>query len=107
MLIWKCLLMGGGLGMILAAAGILTYDSCTKNLPRRSVAPAGAVMAVRRSHWRISLALALLAWGPILIAVSLLIVTTDISGMHVSEMPGQNDVPIAEMQKMLVVTAVS
>ena len=73
-----------------------------------SVAPAGAVMSqVRKSHWRISLALALLAWGPILIAVSLLIVTTDISGMHVNEMPGQNNVLIAETQKMLVVTAVS
>jgi hypothetical protein len=94
MLIWKSLLMSSGLGMILAAAGILAYDLCKKTLSRKAVASAGTVMAhVRKSHWRVSLALALLAWGPILIAVSL-VLATDIAGVHVSQQPGQKSMSI-------------
>jgi len=82
MLIWKHLLMSSGFGMILAAAGILAYDSWTKTLSPKAGASAGApMMQVRRSHWRISLALALLAWGPILLAVSLVLVP---AGVHTS-----------------------
>ena len=85
MLISKYLLMSSGFGMIVVAAGILTYDSRTKPLPRRAAVPAGAAMTqVGNTHWRISIALALLAWGPILIAVSLVLVTADICGLHVS-----------------------
>ena len=91
MLTWKYLLMSSGFGMILVAAGILAYDLCTKTMSGKVVGSAEAVMThVRKSHRRISLALALLAWGPILIAVSLVLVPTDISGVHVSQRPGQN-----------------
>jgi hypothetical protein len=75
MLIGKYLLMGSGIGMILAAAGILAYDSYKRTLSRKASASAGmAVPQIPKSHWRISLALALLAWGPILLAVSLVLV---------------------------------
>ena len=84
MLTWKYLLMSSGFGMILAAAGILAYDLCA-TLSRKGSASAGAATSqIARSHWRVSLALALLAWGPILVAVSMVLMPAAIGGLHVS-----------------------
>ena len=75
MLIWKYLLMSSGIGMILGAAGILAYDLYTRTLSEKTSSSVGAaVPQVAKGRWRISLALALLAWGPILLAVSLVLV---------------------------------
>ena len=83
MLIWKHLLMSSGFGMILAAAGILTYDLCTKTRSRKASPPGAVVPQVVNGHWSISLALVLLAWGPILVAVSLMLVPAGMTGWHV------------------------
>jgi regulator of protease activity HflC (stomatin/prohibitin superfamily) len=89
MLALKYLLMCGGFGMILVAVGILGYDLYTELLYRRALAtPGAAVPPVPEKRWRTSVALALLAWGPILLACSLVVVPTGMGGVRVSQTSG-------------------
>ena len=90
MLALKYLLIAGGLGMILVAVSILGYDRYRELLYRRALAlpGAGAVPPLPRWRWRTSLALALLAWGPILLAFSIVVVASGMAGIRVSEMSG-------------------
>jgi len=91
MLALRYLLITGGLGMIFAAVGILTYDLYRELLYRRALAaPAGEGAAPPRPQlrWRTSLALALLAWGPLLIALSIVVVPSGMAGVRVSQLSG-------------------
>ncbi len=73
MLALRYLLITGGLGMILVAVGILGYDLYRELLYRRAQATpgAGTVPVQPQWRWRTSVALGLLAWGPILLAFAL------------------------------------
>ncbi len=73
MLTLKQWLIAGGLGMILTAASILSYDLYRAVLYRRALSTprAGTVAPLPEERWRTSLALVLLAWGPILLALSI------------------------------------
>jgi len=89
MLALKYLLMCGGLGMILVAVGILSYDLYNEILYRRALATPGAsIPSEPRTRWRTSIALGLLAWGPILLAFSIVVVPTGMAGVRVSETSG-------------------
>lgn len=90
MLALRYLLMCGGLGMILVAVGILGYDLYRELLYRRAAATPGAstLPPLPEWRWRTSLALALLAWGPILLAFSIAVVPSGMAGIRVSEMSG-------------------
>jgi len=91
MLALRNLLIAGGLGMILVAVSILLYDLYHEVLYRRALdAPAGTVVVPPRPEWRwrTSLALALLAWGPILVAFSIVVVPSGMGGIRVSETSG-------------------
>jgi len=90
MLALKYLLIAGGLGMMIAAVCILTYDLYREMLYRRALeAPGGAVAAPPVViRWRTSLALAMLAWGPLLVAFSIVVVPSGMAGVRVSEMSG-------------------
>ena len=89
MLALKYLLMVGGFGMILVAIGILGYDLYAETLYRRALAtPGTAVPPEPKRRWRTSLALALLAWGPILLAFSIVIVPTGMAGVRISQTSG-------------------
>jgi hypothetical protein len=90
MLALKFLLIAGGLGMILVAVSILAYDLYRESLYRRALAlpGAGAVPPLPQWRWRSSLAPALLAWGPILLAFSIVVVSSGMAGIRVSEMTG-------------------
>jgi len=89
MLALKYLLMTGGLGMILVAVGILGYDSYRELLYRRALAtPGGTLPETPEWRWRTSLALAFLAWGPILLAFSIVVVPSGMAGVRVSETSG-------------------
>jgi regulator of protease activity HflC (stomatin/prohibitin superfamily) len=90
MLALKYLLMMGGLGMIFAAVSILTYDLYREMLYRRALeTPGGAASAAPVAvRWRTSLALLLLAWGPMLIAFSIVVVPSGMAGVRVSQMNG-------------------
>jgi len=90
MLALKYLLITGGLGMMIAAVCILTYDLYREMLYRRLLeTPGGTVSAVPVAlRWRTSLALGMLAWGPLLVAFSIVVVPSGMAGVRVSEMSG-------------------
>jgi regulator of protease activity HflC (stomatin/prohibitin superfamily) len=90
MLALKYLLITGGLGMIFAAVCMLTYDLYREMLYRRALeTPGGAVAAAPMVvRWRTSLALAMLAWGPLLVAFSIVVVPSGMAGVRVSQMSG-------------------
>jgi regulator of protease activity HflC (stomatin/prohibitin superfamily) len=90
MLALKELLIAVGLGMIFLAVSILGYDLYREMLYRRVLGQPGTEPAARRPElrWRTSLALALLAWGPMLIAFSIVVVPSGMAGVRVSQMKG-------------------
>jgi regulator of protease activity HflC (stomatin/prohibitin superfamily) len=90
MLALKYLLITCGLGMIIAAVCILTYDLYRELLYRRALeTPGGAVGAAPVVvRWRTSLALAMLAWGPLLVAFSMVVVPSGTAGVRVSQVSG-------------------
>jgi regulator of protease activity HflC (stomatin/prohibitin superfamily) len=90
MLALKYLLITGGLGMIFTAVCILTYDLYREMLYRRALeTPGGAVGAAPVVvRWRTSLALGMLAWGPLLVALSIVVVPSGMAGVRVSEISG-------------------
>jgi regulator of protease activity HflC (stomatin/prohibitin superfamily) len=90
MLALKYLLITSGLGMIVAAVCILTYDLYREMLYRRLLeTPGGAAGAAPVTlRWRTSLALVMLAWGPLLVAFSIVVVPSGMAGVRVSEMSG-------------------
>jgi regulator of protease activity HflC (stomatin/prohibitin superfamily) len=90
MLALRYLLITGGLGMMLAAVCILTYDLYRELLYRRLLqTPGGAVGAAPVAmRWRTSLALGMLAWGPLLVALSIVVVPSGMAAVRISEMSG-------------------
>ncbi len=89
MLALKYLLLTGGLGMMAVALGILGYDMYLGVLYRRTVAAGGGPLPpLPQLRWRTSLALALLAWGPLLIAFSIVVVPSGMGGVRVSQLRG-------------------
>jgi regulator of protease activity HflC (stomatin/prohibitin superfamily) len=90
MLALRYLLITCGVGMMIAAVCILTYDFYREMLYRRLLeTPGGAVGAVPVTlRWRTSLALGMLAWGPLLVAFSIVVVPSGMAGVRVSEMSG-------------------
>src|SRR5580692_9213159 len=90
MLALKYLLITGGLGMILVAMSILAYDLYRELMYRRalSAAPTGTLPPLPQLRWRTSLALALLAWGPLLLAFSIVVVPSGTAGVRVSQTSG-------------------
>src|SRR5579863_3925316 len=90
MLALKYLLVTLGLGMILAAMSILAYDLYRELMYRRalSAAPAGPLPPLPQLRWRASLALVFLAWGPMLLAGSIVVVPSGTAGVRVSQTSG-------------------
>ena len=90
MLFFRSLLLYGGVGMILVAAGILGYDVYLELKYRQAVLVPGAdtLPPAPRVRWRGSVALALLAWGPILIALGIVVVPSGMAGVRVSQTAG-------------------
>ena len=90
MLALKYLLITGGLGMIFAAVCILTYDLYRELLYRRALetSGSGATAVPIAIRWRASLALAMLAWGPLLVALSIVVVPSGMAGVRVSQTSG-------------------
>jgi regulator of protease activity HflC (stomatin/prohibitin superfamily) len=89
MLFVKFLLMAGGVGMLMTAAAILGYDLYLELQYRRALAVSGGeVPAEPRIRWRTGLALAFLAWGPILLALSIVVVPSGMAGVRISQTSG-------------------
>jgi regulator of protease activity HflC (stomatin/prohibitin superfamily) len=89
MLFLKYLLMAGGFGMFLIAAAILGYDLYLNLQYKRALAiPGAAVPPIHPVRWRTGLALALLAWAPMLIALGIIVVPSGMAGVRVSQTDG-------------------
>jgi len=90
MLFLKYSLMWGGIGMIAVAAGILGYDIYLEMRYRKALATPGASLLPPAPpiRWRTSLALAFLAWGPLLVAVGIVVVPSGMAGIRVSQTSG-------------------
>jgi regulator of protease activity HflC (stomatin/prohibitin superfamily) len=90
MLFLKYLLMTGGVAMMVIAAAILTYDLYLEMLYRRALATpeTGPLPPVPQLRWRAALGLALLAWGPILLALGIVVVPSGMAGVRVSQTQG-------------------
>jgi regulator of protease activity HflC (stomatin/prohibitin superfamily) len=90
MLALRYLLMSGGLGMILVAVSILGYDLYRELSYRKAVATPGftPMPPEPQWRWRTSIALGLLAWGPILLACSIVVVPSGMAGVRVSQTSG-------------------
>src|SRR5579864_6280459 len=89
MLFLKYLLMIGGIGMIVVAAGILSYDLSLEIRYRRMMAAGTTLLPpVPTFRWRTAVAFAMLAWAPILIALSIVVVPSGMAGVRVSQTQG-------------------
>jgi regulator of protease activity HflC (stomatin/prohibitin superfamily) len=90
MLFLKYLLLWGGIGMIATAIGILARDYYFEFKYRRSLTAEGTTEAAAKPElrWRASIALVLLAWGPILLALSIVVVPSGMGGVRVSQTSG-------------------
>src|SRR5581483_344461 len=89
MLFLKYLLLWGGIGMIAAAAAILARDFYLEIKYRQSLVTGATPASARPEiHWRNSIALLLLAWGPILLALSIVVVPSGMGGVQVSQTSG-------------------
>jgi len=90
MLFLKYLLMWGGIGMIMLAAGILAYSIYLEVKYRQALAAAGPgpLPPVPQMRWRSSLALALLAWGPIVLSLGIVVVPSGMAAVRVSQTSG-------------------
>jgi regulator of protease activity HflC (stomatin/prohibitin superfamily) len=90
MLLLKYLLMSGGIGMTVVAAAMLTYDIYLEVQYRRAMAVATTtpLPPVPHARWRPALALGLLAWGPILFALGIVVVPSGMAGVRVSQTEG-------------------
>ena len=90
MILLKYLLMLGGVGMIAAAVAMLSRDVFLlirhkQSIPADGAAPLTEAPVVR---WRVPVALALLAWGPILLALGIVIVPSGMAGVRISQSSG-------------------
>jgi regulator of protease activity HflC (stomatin/prohibitin superfamily) len=91
MLLIKYLLMAFGIAMFGSAAAILGYDLYLMAMARRALAqlqPGQAAPEEGEVRWRVSVGLALLAWAPILLAMSLVVVPAGMGGVRVSQISG-------------------
>lgn len=89
MLFIKYLLLWGGIGMIAAAIAILARDFHFEFRHRQALASGVTPVPPRPElHWRTSIALALIAWGPILLALGIVVVPSGTGGVRVSQTSG-------------------
>ena len=90
MLFLKYLLLWGGIGMMVTAAGMLAYDLYFLVQYRRALAAGGPEPLPRLPYvrWRGEVALALMAWGPMLLALGIVVVPSGTAGVRVSQTSG-------------------
>jgi hypothetical protein len=78
MLVIKYVLIAGAVGLLLSAAGILLFDAYRV---ARSLVPPPV-------RWRLATRLAVLAWLPLLPALSIAVVPSGMAGVRVSQVSG-------------------
>jgi regulator of protease activity HflC (stomatin/prohibitin superfamily) len=90
MLFLKYLLLSAGTGMIVIAMSVLAHDLYLEISYKQAVAGGGSgpFPSEPNIRWRIAVALGLLAWGPILLALGIVVVPSGMGGVRVSQTSG-------------------
>ncbi len=91
MIFLRYLLLWGGAGMIAAAIGIIARDLYLVAKHKQQVAtaePAQPSPPAPFIHWRSAIALVLLAWGPIILALGIVVVPSGMGGVRISQTSG-------------------
>jgi regulator of protease activity HflC (stomatin/prohibitin superfamily) len=89
MILLKYLLLLGGAGMIATVIAMLARDVFLLIRHNQAATGEGAPAAIPPAvGWRVPLALALLAWGPILLAMGIVVVPSGMGGVRVSQTSG-------------------
>jgi len=90
MIFFKYLLLWGGIGMIVAAAGIIARDLYLQFEHRKKAGTEGAppIGPDPQIHWRVAMTLALVAWLPILVASGIVVVPSGTGGVRISQTSG-------------------
>jgi regulator of protease activity HflC (stomatin/prohibitin superfamily) len=91
MLFVKYLLLSAGIAMFVIAAGILTYDAYLLIAYKRGrLYPEGTtpLPPAPVARWRTAVALVMLAWAPLLVSLSIVIVPAGMAGVRVSQTKG-------------------
>ena len=89
MVLFKYLMLLSGAGMIAAAVALLSRDLYLLSQHKRASSnPETPAQPAPATHWRGALALALLAWGPILLAMGIVVVPSGMAGVRVSQTSG-------------------
>jgi regulator of protease activity HflC (stomatin/prohibitin superfamily) len=89
MVFLKYLLLLVGTGMIAAAVAIVSRDlyRISKHKPLLTT-PDPRIPTAPEAHWRAVVALAVLAWGPIILAMGIVVVPSGAGGVRVSQTSG-------------------
>src|SRR5258707_12253975 len=80
MVFLKYLLLWGGAGMIAAAIAMLARDLYLTTKHKESLAAGAAAGPAPEIHWRKSLALAAVAWGPLIVAMGIVVAPRGMPG---------------------------
>ena len=88
MLFLKYMLLVVGIGMFVVAAAIVANDLWMVVQYRRKTALGAVAVEPEPVRWRTTVALACLAWAPLLIAMSIAVVPSGMAGVRVSQTRG-------------------
>src|SRR5690348_1589574 len=88
MLAVKYLLLAGGIGMFAVALGLVLYDLYIVHQYRHSLTAGTATDEPQPVRWRTTAALIAIAWAPLLIAMSIVVVPSGMAGVRVSQTSG-------------------
>src|SRR4051812_14818093 len=89
MLALKYLLLTGAVGLFIAAIAVLAYDLYAEYKFRRAEASGVTRLSEPEPvRWRTTIGLVALAWAPMLIALSIIVVPSGMAGVRVSQLSG-------------------
>lgn len=89
MLAMKYLLLTGAIGLFIAAVAVLAYDLYAEYKFRRDESSGVTGLSEPEPvRWRTTIALVTLAWAPMLIALSIVVVPSGMAGVRVSQLSG-------------------
>ena len=90
MVFLRYLLLWGGAAMIATAIGLLARDLYLLTQHRQSLETLGdkPIPEAPVVHWRVALAFALLAWGPIIVAMGIVVVPSGMAAVRISQTSG-------------------
>ncbi|MFI5111671.1 MAG: SPFH domain-containing protein [Terriglobales bacterium] len=89
MLALKYLLLAGAIGMFIAALAIVAYDLYAELQHRRGLTRGTTGYPESEPlRWRTAVALVAVAWAPLLIALSIIVVPSGMAGVRVSQVMG-------------------